>query len=124
MSPASEPYPPMDKRTGPVNGAYPDEPGKGKGPGQRLRTGVRPVGHERGLRCLLGARAHSTPNPVQPDEPLGPANEPVAGLSSNIPPIVAMSTAHPALRWRPKDFRAVLSGLSAVICRFCPSRDA
>ena len=64
MSPASEPYPPMDKRTGPVNGAYPDEPGKGKGPGQRLRTGVGPVGNGLDLRCLLGARALSRPNPL------------------------------------------------------------
>ena len=37
--------------------------GKGKGPGQRLRTGVRPVGNRLGLRCLLGARALSRPNP-------------------------------------------------------------
>jgi len=34
-----------------------------KGPGQRLRTGVRPVGHGLGPRCLLGARALSRPNP-------------------------------------------------------------
>jgi len=34
-----------------------------KGPGQRLRTGSRPVGHEPGPRCLLGARALSRPNP-------------------------------------------------------------
>ncbi len=36
---------------------------EGKGPGQRLRTGVRPVGNGLGLRCLLGARALSRPNP-------------------------------------------------------------
>jgi hypothetical protein len=66
--------------------------GQGKGPGQRLRTGVQPVGRELSLRCLLGARALSTPNPVQPDEPVGPANEPVAGLCSNIPPMAVMST--------------------------------
>src|ERR1700683_838883 len=35
----------------------------GKGPGQRLRTGVRPAGNGLDLRCLLGARALSTPNP-------------------------------------------------------------
>src|SRR6266699_6306692 len=34
-----------------------------KGPGQRLRTGVRPVRHGLGPRCLLGARALSRPNP-------------------------------------------------------------
>ena len=34
-----------------------------KGPGQHLRTGVRPVGNGLGLRCLLVARALSTPNP-------------------------------------------------------------
>src|ERR1039458_4679109 len=39
------------------------ERGKGKGPGQRLRTGVHPVGNGLGLRCLLGARALSRPNP-------------------------------------------------------------
>ena len=44
-------------------------PREGKGPGQRLRTGARPVGHGLGPRCLLGARALSRPNPpVQPDE--------------------------------------------------------
>jgi len=37
--------------------------GKGRGPGQRLRTGVHPVGNGFGLRCLLGARALSRPNP-------------------------------------------------------------
>jgi hypothetical protein len=38
-------------------------PAQGKGPGQHLRTGVRPVGNGLGLRCLLVARALSTPNP-------------------------------------------------------------
>ena len=42
----------------------PGPTGKGKGPGQRRRTGVRPVGNGLGLRCLLGARALSRPNPL------------------------------------------------------------
>ena len=36
---------------------------RGKGPGRHLRTGVPPVGNGSGLRCLLGARALSRPNP-------------------------------------------------------------
>jgi len=51
-------------------------PPKGKGPGQHLRTGVRPVGNGLGLRCLLVARALSTPNPpssrMSVPDPFGP----------------------------------------------------
>jgi len=46
-----------------AGGTRPLAGGKGKGPGPRLRTGGRLVGHEPGLRCLLGARALSRPNP-------------------------------------------------------------
>ena len=63
---------PMGQRAGARICAWPSVPAYrrgngaeqlGKGPGQRLRTGVRPVGNGLGLRCLLGARAPSTPNP-------------------------------------------------------------
>jgi hypothetical protein len=53
---------PTGKRTSPPNRADPVHR-EGKGPGQRLRTGVCPVGNGLSLRCLLGARALSTPNP-------------------------------------------------------------
>ena len=62
VSPAGGPgppgdlIPPEDKRTGRLDGADRREPNR-KGPGQRLRTGVRPAGNGLGLRCLLGARA-------------------------------------------------------------------
>jgi hypothetical protein len=62
--------PPKDKRTGPVNCADPDEPER-----KRARAApsdrIHPVGSGLGLRCLLGARAPSTPNPVQPDRRRG-----------------------------------------------------
>lgn len=51
-------------------------PAQGKGPGQHLRTGVRPVGNGLGLRCLLVARVLSTPNPpssrMSVPDPFGP----------------------------------------------------
>jgi hypothetical protein len=64
--PPANPLPPKGKRTGPLNRADPADPAswpEGKGPGRRLRTGVRPVGNGLGLRCLLGARTPSTSNP-------------------------------------------------------------
>jgi hypothetical protein len=138
-------------------GSSPGTPaGEGKGPGQRLRTEVRPVGNGLGLRCLLGARAPSTPNPLssrisaagplspfpmprrprrrldadaprrgvcsEPDEPVGPASEPGAGLSSNIPRIEAMSTAivgFPATRGK---HLTTLSISEAVMFTAAPAR--
>jgi len=65
-----EPHPPKDKRTGPANCADLDEPER-----KRARAApsdrIRPVGSGLGLRCLLGARALSTPNSVQPDRRRG-----------------------------------------------------
>ena len=70
MSPASEPGPPGEpdpphRTNEPAGVIVPTWVSrKGKGPGQRLRTGVRPAGNGLGLRCLLGARALSRPNPL------------------------------------------------------------
>jgi hypothetical protein len=83
--------------------------------------------------------------PCGPDEPVGPAREPGAGLSSNIPRIAAMSTTNLGLdatqrkssatlrsqlmemfaaRRDRRESTAGLLGPPAVICRFCPVRAA
>jgi len=112
---AGEPYPPEDKRISPLDRAYRGLAGKEKGPGSAFGPEFVPLATGSALRCLLGARALSTPNPLSsrisaagPLSPLpiprgiapnltslvGPASEPGAGLSSNLPLIAAMSTTN------------------------------
>src|ERR1700751_635382 len=104
-------------------------PGKEKGPGSAFGPESSPSATSSVSVVYWVPGPFPRPTPVQPDEPVGPANEPVAGLCSNIPPTAAMSIAHLDLRrrmnpgvHRPEDSRAVRSGPSVVICRFYPDQ--
>ena len=123
---------------------------KGKGPGQRLRTGSVPLAA--GSVSVVYWVPGPFPRPTLSSRigAAGPASEPGAGLSSNLPLIAAMSTTNPwhpcysrfdvsyiksqlgqlfAARWSPmaQEVQPVWTSLgcaSAAICRFCPMRDA
>jgi hypothetical protein len=68
-------------------------PGKEKGPGSAFGPESSPLATSSVSVVYWVPGPFPRPTPVQPDEPVGPANEPVAGLCSNLPPIAAMSTA-------------------------------
>ena len=123
---------------------------EGKGPGQRLRTGSVPLAA--GSVSVVYWVPGPFPRPTLSSRigAAGPASEPGAGLSSNLPLIAAMSTTNPwhpcysrfdvsyiksqlgqlfAARWSPmaQEVQPVWTSLgcaSAAICRFCPMRDA
>ena len=159
------PLSPQDQRAGPLNCASPAEPGCGLGGrGERAGWAGRKgwVGGEKErARAAPSDRSpsrwprdqpplstgcpdpfHAQP-PVQPDQrrrppPAGPASEPGAGLSSNIPPIAVMSTANAGFPYHSEQafgyFQYSLGemftacpgrappypGPPAPVCLFCP----
>jgi hypothetical protein len=92
------PYPAEPAGPGPRQA---NPPGKEKGPGSAFGPESGPLATNAVSVVYWVPGPFPCPTPVQPDEPVGPANEPVAGLSSKIPAIAAMSTARLGLRRPP-----------------------